>query len=77
MTEQQKIRRIAIFGSTGSISCQALEVIASHPDKFSAEILTAHNNDELLIRQAREFNPNMVVIGDEKKYQKVKEALEV
>jgi 1-deoxy-D-xylulose-5-phosphate reductoisomerase len=75
MTEQQKIRRIAIFGSTGSIGCQALEVIASHPDKFSAEILTAHNNDELLIRQAREFNPNMVVIGDEKKYNKVKEAL--
>lgn len=75
MTEQQNIRRIAIFGSTGSIGCQALEVIASHPDKFSAEILTAHNNDELLIRQAREFNPNMVVIGDEKKYNKVKEAL--
>src|SRR5690349_10124154 len=75
MTEQTHIRRIAIFGSTGSIGCQALEVIASHPDKFSAEILTAHNNDELLIRQAREFNPNMVVIGDEKKYQKVKEAL--
>jgi 1-deoxy-D-xylulose-5-phosphate reductoisomerase len=75
MTEQQHIRRIAIFGSTGSIGCQALEVIASHPDKFSAEILTAHTNDELLIRQAREFNPNMVVIGDEKKYQKVKEAL--
>lgn len=75
MTEQQNIRRIAIFGSTGSIGCQALEVIASHPDKFSAEILTAHTNDELLIRQAKEFNPNMVVIGDEKKYQKVKEAL--
>jgi 1-deoxy-D-xylulose-5-phosphate reductoisomerase len=75
MTEQQHIRRIAIFGSTGSIGCQALEVIASHPDKFSAEILTAHNNDELLIKQAREFNPNMVVIGDEKKYNKVKEAL--
>ena len=75
MTEQQHIRRIAIFGSTGSIGCQALEVIASHPDKFSAEILTAHTNDELLIRQAREFNPNMVVIGDEKKYHKVKEAL--
>jgi 1-deoxy-D-xylulose-5-phosphate reductoisomerase len=75
MTEQQHIRRIAIFGSTGSIGCQALEVIASHPDKFSAEILTAHTNDELLIKQAREFNPNMVVIGDEKKYQKVKEAL--
>ena len=65
-------KRIAIFGSTGSIGTQALEVIAIHPDKFSVEILTAHTNDELLIKQALKFNPNMVVIGDEKKYQKVK-----
>ena len=68
-------KRIAIFGSTGSIGTQALEVISMHPDKFSVEILTAHTNDELLIKQALQFNPNMVVIGDEKKYQKVKEAL--
>jgi 1-deoxy-D-xylulose-5-phosphate reductoisomerase len=74
MTEQQ-IKRIAIFGSTGSIGTQALDVIAANPDKFSAEILTAHNNDELLVQQALKFNPNAVVIGDEKKYLKVKEAL--
>jgi len=74
MTEQQ-IKRIAIFGSTGSIGTQALDVIAANPDKFSAEILTAHNNDELLVQQALKFNPNAVVIGDEKKYVKVKEAL--
>ena len=69
------IKRIAIFGSTGSIGTQALEVIAANPDKFSAEVLTAYNNDELLIEQALQFNPNIVVIGDEKKYQKVKDAL--
>ncbi len=69
------MKRIAIFGSTGSIGTQALEVIAANPDKFSAEILTAHTNEELLIEQAIRFNPNMVVIGDEKKYRKVKEAL--
>lgn len=68
-------KRIAIFGSTGSIGTQSLEVISTHPDKFSVEILTAHTNDELLIKQALKFNPNMVVIGDEKKYQKVKETL--
>ncbi|MEI9944882.1 MAG: 1-deoxy-D-xylulose-5-phosphate reductoisomerase [Chitinophagaceae bacterium] len=68
-------RRIALFGSTGSIGRQALEIIAANPDKFSAEILTAHSNDELLVKQAIQFNPNIVVIGDEKKYQKVKEAL--
>ena len=87
MSEQQEIKtsatpsaseggkRIAIFGSTGSIGTQALEVIASNPGSFSIEVLTAHSNDELLIAQALKFNPNIVVIVDEKKYQKVKEAL--
>ena len=69
------VKRIAIFGSTGSIGTQALEVIAAHPDKFSVEILTAHTNDKLLIEQALKFNPNIVVIGDEKKYSLVKDAL--
>lgn len=68
-------KRIAIFGSTGSIGTQALEVIASNPDLFSAEVLTARSNDDMLIKQALQFQPNIVVIGDEKKYQKVKQAL--
>lgn len=68
-------KRIAIFGSTGSIGTQALDVIRSNASLFSAEVLTAQSNDELLIKQALEFNPNVVVIGDEKKYQRVKEAL--
>ena len=68
-------KRIAIFGSTGSIGTQALDVIAANKDKFSAEILTAQTNYELLIKQALQFNPNCVVIGDETKYLKVKEAL--
>jgi 1-deoxy-D-xylulose-5-phosphate reductoisomerase len=75
MSENPAIKRIAIFGSTGSIGTQALNVIAANPDKFSVEVLTAHNNDELLIQQALQFNPNVVVIGDDKKYQKVKDAL--
>lgn len=68
-------KRIAIFGSTGSIGTQALEVIAANPDKFSVEILTGQGNDELLVKQALQFKPNAVVIGDENKYQKVKAAL--
>lgn len=59
-------KRIALYGSTGSIGTQALEVIDLHPDKFSVEVLTAQNNDELLVQQAIQFRPNMVVIGDEK-----------
>jgi 1-deoxy-D-xylulose-5-phosphate reductoisomerase len=73
--EERATRRIAIFGSTGSIGTQALEVIEANPSLFSVEILTAYNNDQLLIEQALKFNPNIVVIGDDKKYLKVKEAL--
>ncbi len=75
MNNESAKKRIALFGSTGSIGKQALEVIEANPDKFSAEILTAHSNDELLIQQALKFNPNLVVIGDEKKYLIVKDAL--
>jgi 1-deoxy-D-xylulose-5-phosphate reductoisomerase len=75
MTLDHVIKRIAIFGSTGSIGIQALQVIASNPDKFSVEILTANTNDELLVQQALKFNPNIVVIGDETKYEAVKKAL--
>lgn len=69
------VKRIALFGSTGSIGTQALNVIGSNPDKFSAEVLTAQSNDELLIQQALQFNPHIVVIGDETKYENVKQAL--
>lgn len=68
-------KRIAIFGSTGSIGTQALEVIRANPDLFEAEILTAQTNSDLLITQALEFRPNAVVIGDESRYQAVKNAL--
>ena len=68
-------KKIAIFGSTGSIGVQALEVIRENPALFSVEILTAHNNDALLIAQSREFQPNAVVIANEDKYHSVKDAL--
>jgi 1-deoxy-D-xylulose-5-phosphate reductoisomerase len=74
MAETNK-KRIAIFGSTGSIGTQALEVIGAHPDLFEVEILTAHANDKLLIEQALKYKPNAVVIGDEQKYEEVKAAL--
>ena len=69
-------KRIAIFGSTGSIGKQTLEVIAAHPELFVAEILTAHSNESLLIEQALLFMPNIVVIVDLTKYSTVKKALE-
>lgn len=75
MSNGQPAKRIALFGSTGSIGKQALEVIDANRDRFSVEILTAQSNDELLIKQALHFKPEIVVIGDEKKYAKVKDAL--
>jgi len=68
-------KHIAILGSTGSIGTQALEVIKCHSDRFQVEVLTANNNSELLVKQALEFQPNVVVIRDEGKYREVFDAL--
>lgn len=68
-------RTIAILGSTGSIGTQALDVVREHPDSFEIYALTANNSLDLLIKQAREFVPEVVVIANEEKYGKLKEAL--
>ncbi|WP_109697090.1 1-deoxy-D-xylulose-5-phosphate reductoisomerase [Chitinophaga deserti] len=68
-------KRIGIFGSTGSIGRQALEVIEAHPALFEVEVLTAQSNEALLIEQALKHRPNAVVIGDESKYAAVKDVL--
>lgn len=69
-------RQLAILGSTGSIGTQALEVVSEHPDRFEIYALTANNQVDLLINQARKFMPEVVVIANEKKYPELKEALE-
>jgi len=69
------MKRIAILGSTGSIGTQALDVLAQHPEEFEAYALTAYNNAQLLIEQARRFSPEMVVIANEQHYETVREAL--
>jgi 1-deoxy-D-xylulose-5-phosphate reductoisomerase len=66
---------VAILGSTGSIGTQALEVISSNSEHFDLQVITAGKNADLLIDQARKFQPNSVVISDESQYIKVKEAL--
>jgi 1-deoxy-D-xylulose-5-phosphate reductoisomerase len=70
-----KSKNIAILGSTGSIGTQALEVIRQQKEHFTVEVLTSYNNWELLVKQAREFVPNAIVIGEEKNYEAVKSAL--
>lgn len=68
-------KRICILGSTGSIGTQALDVIRQHSDLYEAYVLTAYNNADLLIKQAKEFNPEAVVIAKESNYEIVRDAL--
>lgn len=68
-------RNIIILGSTGSIGTQALDIVREHPDNFEVYALTANENVDLLIKQAREFSPEVVVIANENKYDQLKEAL--
>ena len=70
-----KKRTIAILGSTGSIGTQTLQVVEEHPDKFEVYAITANTRVDELIEQARKFLPEAVVIADESKYPKLKEAL--
>jgi 1-deoxy-D-xylulose-5-phosphate reductoisomerase len=73
--ENEYKKQIAILGSTGSIGTQALEVISENDSLFDVYALTANNNVDLLIEQCRKYNPEMVAIGNEDHYQKLKEAL--
>ncbi|WP_346701341.1 1-deoxy-D-xylulose-5-phosphate reductoisomerase [Barnesiella sp. An22] len=68
-------KQLAILGSTGSIGTQTLDVVAEYPDLFEVYTLTANNNVELLIEQAKRFNPDSVVIANEAHYSRLKEAL--
>ena len=68
-------RGVAILGSTGSIGTQALEVVRDQHDALHVEVLSAHSNADLLIAQAKEFKPNVVVIGDDAKWKQVNDAL--
>ncbi|TDQ77244.1 1-deoxy-D-xylulose-5-phosphate reductoisomerase [Sphingobacterium yanglingense] len=68
-------KSIAILGSTGSIGTQALDVVRSFPDRFEASVLTAANSVDILIEQALEFKPKLVVIINELHFNTVKSAL--
>lgn len=67
------MKKISILGSTGSIGTQSLEVARKNNMKVLG--LTANSNLKLLEQQAREFNPEMVCIYDEKYYNDLKIAL--
>jgi 1-deoxy-D-xylulose-5-phosphate reductoisomerase len=68
-------KQITILGSTGSIGTQALQVIKEQAEYFEVFALTAYNNADLLIEQSLRFKPAIVVVGNEEKYEYVREAL--
>ncbi len=72
---QQNKKPVAIFGSTGSIGKQALEIITANPHLFSVEVLVAYNNVDLLVEQAQLFKPNVVVVANETHYSTVQDRL--
>ena len=56
------MKKIGILGSTGSVGKQAINVIENNLDKFEIVFLTAHSNFELLLEQAKKFNPDFICI---------------
>lgn len=69
-------KQIAILGSTGSIGTQTLDVVREHPDRYEVYALSANRSVELLIKQAREFRPEVVCIADESCYETLRDALQ-
>lgn len=66
-------KKIDIFGSTGSIGTQTLEIVRNNPDLFEVEMLTCGTNVDLLNQQIEEFNPKLVGIADKNQKDKIKE----
>jgi 1-deoxy-D-xylulose-5-phosphate reductoisomerase len=69
------MERLSILGSTGSIGVQTLDIVRRNPERFSVTSLVAHSRWQELAAQAREFGVERVVIGDERHYAALKEAL--
>jgi 1-deoxy-D-xylulose-5-phosphate reductoisomerase len=69
------MRSVSLMGSTGSIGTQALEVIRAEPERYRVHALAAQSSTELLVAQAAEFRPEVVVIGDVGRAREVSDAL--
>ena len=71
----EKVKQIAILGSTGSIGTQTLDVVRAYPERYEVYAISAHRSVDLLIQQAREFRPEVVCIADESLYEQLKSRL--
>ena len=69
------MKRLGIFGSTGSIGTQTLEIVRNYPEDLSVSVLVAGTNVTLIERQIREFCPKLVCLFDEKAFADLKERI--
>ncbi len=58
------MRKLSVFGATGTIGDNTLDLVGRHPDKFEIEVMTAHENVEKLAALARVYKPSLVVVSD-------------
>jgi len=69
------VEKIVILGSTGSIGCNALEVIKLHKEKYKVFALTANKNVDLLTQQCVDFEPEFVIALNQDANQQLKKNL--
>jgi 1-deoxy-D-xylulose-5-phosphate reductoisomerase len=68
-------RSVSILGSTGSVGCSTVDLIARHPGRFVVEALTAGSNVPRLVEQARQLGAKRAVVADDGKYAELRDAL--
>ena len=68
-------RQVAVFGATGSIGGSTLDVIARHPDRFRASVLTAHSRVDDLVALCLRFRPDDAVIADPSAHRALRDGL--
>lgn len=69
------MRRVAVLGATGSIGASALDVIARHPDRFEATVLSANTRVDELAALCHRFKPRRAIIADPARLADLKAAL--
>lgn len=69
------LKRIALFGATGSIGASALDVIARHPDRYVVDALSAHSQVDALVALCARFRPRVAAITDDTRYAALRDGL--
>lgn len=69
------MRTIAIHGATGSIGRNAIDIVCTHPDRFTAKVLMGGANAQELAKLAKQTSAEHVAIADQTKYHELKNLL--